>query len=179
MDEVGRRQEEWEKEIETLDQKDTPMTSSIAVKKKQFDSTGRLFFLSHKVIVEATFASFSENWVDFPMFQYDSIALSWEEMELHQSQLRLIREQTAIFIRDLAILQGEALWFGRSGWVDASIAVMTTWVQVSALKDNVGIGISANIAPLQSDIKEQKVGNLGGWLRIQSRRSGRQHVKKW
>lgn len=47
----------------------------------------------------------------------------------------------------------------------ASIAVMTTG-QVSALKDNVGIGISANIAPLQSDIKEQKVGNLGGWLRI-------------
>eukprot|EP00434_Breviolum_minutum_P003137 symbB.v1.2.002762.t1/scaffold141.1/size300911/13 len=77
VDEVGRRQEEWEKEIETLDQK---------------------------------------------------------EMELHQSQLRLIREQTAIFIRDLAVLQGE----------------------VSALKDNVGIGISANIAPLQSDIKEQK-----------------------
>lgn len=33
MDEVGRRQEEWEKEIETLDQKDIPMTSSIAVKK--------------------------------------------------------------------------------------------------------------------------------------------------
>ena len=31
--------------------------------------------------------------------------------------------------------------------------------QVSALKENVGIGISANIAPLQSDIKEQKVGN--------------------
>ena len=29
-------------------------------------------------------------------------------MELHQSQLRLIREQTAIFIRDLAVLQGEA-----------------------------------------------------------------------
>ena len=26
VDEVGRRQEEWEKEIETLDQKETPMT---------------------------------------------------------------------------------------------------------------------------------------------------------
>jgi len=50
------------------------------------------------------------------MFQYElhSIDLSWEEMELHQSQLRLIREQTAIFIRDLAVLQGEACDFGRS-----------------------------------------------------------------
>lgn len=48
--EVVRRQAEWEREIETLDQK---------------------------------------------------------EMELHQSQLRLIREQTAIFIRDLATLQQE------------------------------------------------------------------------
>ncbi|CAK9113576.1 unnamed protein product [Durusdinium trenchii] len=76
-DEVGRRQEEWEREIETLDQK---------------------------------------------------------EMELHQSQLRLIREQTAIFIRDLGLLQGE----------------------VSALKENVGIGLSSNIMPLQNDVKEQK-----------------------
>ena len=31
-----------------------------------------------------------------------------QEMELHQSQLRLIREQTAMFIRDLSVLQGEA-----------------------------------------------------------------------
>ncbi len=31
VDEVGRRQEEWEKEIETLDQKETQMTSSMAV----------------------------------------------------------------------------------------------------------------------------------------------------
>eukprot|EP00435_Cladocopium_sp_Y103_P070779 s15_g36.t1 len=77
VDEVGRRQEEWEKEIESLDQK---------------------------------------------------------EMELHQSQLRLIREQTAIFIRDLAVLQGE----------------------VSALKENLGIGLSSNLAPLQNDMREQK-----------------------
>eukprot|EP00437_Effrenium_voratum_P048577 CAMPEP_0181520418 /NCGR_PEP_ID=MMETSP1110-20121109/66298_1 /TAXON_ID=174948 /ORGANISM="Symbiodinium sp., Strain CCMP421" /LENGTH=1322 /DNA_ID=CAMNT_0023650903 /DNA_START=50 /DNA_END=4018 /DNA_ORIENTATION=+ len=77
VDEVTRRQEDWEKEIETLDQK---------------------------------------------------------EMELHQSQLRLIREQTAIFVRDLAILQGE----------------------VSALKDHMGSGLPSNILPLQTDVKEQK-----------------------
>ncbi|CAE7507904.1 unnamed protein product [Symbiodinium natans] len=73
---MTRRQDEWEREIETLDQK---------------------------------------------------------EMELHQSQLRLIREQTAIFIRDLAALQGE----------------------VAALKE----GLTSNgtpLTPLQNDFKEQK-----------------------
>lgn len=30
--------------------------------------------------------------------------------------------------------------------------------QVSALKENMGFGISSNIAPLQTDVKEQKAG---------------------
>mmetsp|Transcript_51792 Transcript_51792/g.150580 ORF Transcript_51792/g.150580 Transcript_51792/m.150580 type:complete len:1459 (-) Transcript_51792:92-4468(-) len=34
-------------------------------------------------------------------------ALDQKEMELHQSQLRLIREQTATFVQDLAVLQGD------------------------------------------------------------------------
>ena len=72
VDEVGRRQEEWEKEIESLDQKDHGESSKL----------------------------FHPFW--------SLTALTWQEMELHQSQLRLIREQTAIFIRDLAVLQGEA-----------------------------------------------------------------------
>ncbi|CAE7573833.1 unnamed protein product, partial [Symbiodinium sp. CCMP2456] len=75
-DDMSRRQDDWEREIETLDQK---------------------------------------------------------EMELHQSQLRLIREQTAMFIRDLSVLQGE----------------------VTALKE----GLSGSLAPhspLQNDFKEQK-----------------------
>ncbi|CAE7302784.1 unnamed protein product, partial [Symbiodinium necroappetens] len=75
-DDLSRRQDDWEREIETLDQK---------------------------------------------------------EMELHQSQLRLIREQTAMFIRDLSVLQGE----------------------VTALKE----GLSGSLAPhspLQNDFKEQK-----------------------
>eukprot|EP00438_Fugacium_kawagutii_P020129 Skav209751 [mRNA] locus=scaffold9:81946:101178:+ [translate_table: standard] len=79
-DEVRKRQEEWEKEIESLDQ---------------------------------------------------------NKMEVHQSQLRLIREQVATFIRDLAVLQG----------------------QVSALfllKDNLSTNLSSSLAPLQNDVKEQK-----------------------
>ena len=31
-------------------------------------------------------------------------------------------------------------------------------VKVSALKENMGFGISSNIAPLQTDVKEQKAG---------------------
>ena len=30
--------------------------------------------------------------------------------------------------------------------------------QVSALKENMGMGLSANMIPLQTDVKEQKVG---------------------
>ena len=80
-------------------------------------------------------------------------------MELHQSQLRLIREQTAIFIRDLAALQGEA----GGGVVEAHgghscISENLFAGEVAALKE----GLTSNgtpLTPLQNDFKEQKAGS--------------------
>eukprot|EP00931_Biecheleriopsis_adriatica_P037758 TRINITY_DN21661_c0_g1_i2.p1 TRINITY_DN21661_c0_g1~~TRINITY_DN21661_c0_g1_i2.p1 ORF type:complete len:787 (+),score=183.82 TRINITY_DN21661_c0_g1_i2:25-2385(+) len=42
-------------------------------------------------------------------FDRELETLDQKEVELHQSQLRILREQTALFLRDLALLQGEVV----------------------------------------------------------------------
>ncbi|CAE8688874.1 unnamed protein product [Polarella glacialis] len=59
--------------------------------------------------------------------------LDQKEMELHQSQVRLIREQTAIFIRDLGVLQ----------------------LEVAVLKDTISSGDMVDTRHIQTQMLEQ------------------------
>jgi hypothetical protein len=114
---VIRRAAEWERQIETLDQKDL-------ISMRYRGCTLRHAVSSLTMLFMALFVLRYDNDIMCRCPQSHLSALPsellfelcgslWqrccgsEEMELHQTQLKLIREQTATFIRDLNSLQQE------------------------------------------------------------------------